>query len=133
MYACHVHSGDEDVGISCERLGCEHTAIREAPDPDTLGIDVVARLQVSPRCDNITILRVSSASASLSITEAFAVANAAAVVDTHDDVSHALQPLICGVGRVVKPHVMIAEQHLTHRSSMDKNDGWTAFSCFDVL
>jgi hypothetical protein len=61
------------------------------------------------------------------------VTESAAVIHRHHDVALVGQPLVDAVGPVIELHVVIAEQHLPHRSAVDEDDGGTLLAGLEIL
>ena len=112
----------------------EHAAVRQAPDARRVSDRRRARdcRYLAPATTS-WYSALPAAAGVRRVAERPAVADAAAVVDRHDDVALAGEPLVDAVRPVVELHVVVAEQHLARGPAVHEDDRGTLLAGLDVL
>ncbi len=124
MDAGDVHARGDGVGRANQGLGGHQAAVAHPPDAYTLGVDILAPLQIGHRPEQIVDLAAAAWSEIHGFAVVEAVADAAAVVHRQDDVAARRQVLVLGVHPVVGAHRVEAEQHLAPRPAVEEQERW---------
>src|SRR4051812_36584299 len=116
-----IESGLEQVGVAGKPHCREIAAIGAAPDPNLAGINVAHRLQILRSCNDILIFGGSRGSSMVRVMKMMPVTDAEAIIHREHDIAMISEVLIHRVAVAVIVHVVPAEQHLSRRTAMDKD------------
>src|SRR6476661_9428922 len=111
----------KNVGVTSQCQRRQKSAIGSAPEPNPLRIDgCLAQKKPGPG-HNVFILGGPSPTRVLGLPESAAIHDSQSIIYREHDVPLAGQVLIHRVGVVVVVHVVEAEHHLPHRSTMSED------------
>ena len=128
-----IDPGRKDIGITRQAHGGEDAAVGQAPEADAFGIDIGVGLEVFAGGLNVLVFGGTAGTAVGGAAKFATVADAAAVVDGHDNIALVAEVLVDGIGHVVEIHIVIAEQHLPLGSAVGENQGGAFFAASEVL
>ena len=122
MHAVKIDSGSEDVRVARQAERRQITAIRSAPQANSLLVNIITLAKVLRAGHDVLIFRSAARATMLGHAKAAAVADAAAIIHRQDHVAAAGEILIHRVRVVVVIKILPAEQHLPHRPTMHENE-----------
>src|SRR5438309_8505184 len=107
-----IDAGFKNVRVACQAHGGEKSAVRSAPEPDPLRINVVERLQEFRTRHYVLVFGCAAPDRVSWLAKRASVHDAQPIIHRQHGVPFARQILIHRISIVVILHVMKTEQHL---------------------
>src|SRR6185437_271751 len=121
MYAVEINPGGKQIRSPREGKGGQITAVRSAPNTNSLRVHVLPRLQVQTSSDYVVELACAPRSVVDRFPKVQPIADAATVIHRKHHVSVIREELVQSVGIRIIVHVMEAQQHLPARPAMKEH------------